>query len=162
MRRISLAVIALALAACPAHDKAQDTTPVHDATPKEVVSAGRGVIEQWRQAYEVRSVDGLAKLYAHDVDVVVVQDGQPLIGWSSIEAMLKDRLTRAKEIHVRLKDVQVTSIAPTVASAVATMTRELGDGITTVTENGTLTIVMRKTDAGWLIVAEHYSYKRPG
>jgi ketosteroid isomerase-like protein len=41
------------------------------------------------------------------------------------------------------------------------MTREISDGITTVTENGALTLVFEKTHDGWQIVAEHYSYRRP-
>ena len=46
--------------------------------------------------------------------------------------------------------------------ATAVMTRELGDGVTTVTESGALTIVLRKDGDSWLIVTEHYSYKRAG
>lgn len=162
MLRLALATLVIALAACP-RGKPAEPTSVAPSTPKEVEAGGRAAIEQWRQAYEVRSIDGLAKLYPHDLAVVVVQDGQALIGWSSVEAMLRDRLARAKQIHVRVKDIQVTSLGPTVASAIATMTRELSDGVTTVTENGALTLVLRKDDAGgWLIVAEHYSYRRAG
>ena len=51
--------------------------------------------------------------------------------------------------------------AATAAVAVATMTRELSDGATTVTENGTLTLVLRKDRGRWQIASEHYSYKRP-
>jgi ketosteroid isomerase-like protein len=169
MRHVVVALV-LAVWAC-AHPKDLPETPAKPATPKEVVAAGRALIEQWRQAYEVRSVDALSKLYAHDLDLVVVLDGLPLNGWTSVETMLKDRLAHAKEVHVRLKDVQITTLAPTAAFAVATMTRELGDGVTTVTENGALTLVLRsvidpeKTSAvaatRWLIVAEHYSYRRP-
>lgn len=129
-------------------------------TPKEVVAAGRATVEQWRQAYEVRSFDALAKLYAHDAQLVIVLDGAPLVGWTAIGQLLQDRLAHAKEIHVRLKDVTVSSVAPTVATAAATMTREIGDGITTVTEAGALTLVLRKDADGWKIVLEHYSYKR--
>jgi uncharacterized protein (TIGR02246 family) len=162
MTRIALALVGLLLAAgCPAA-KSEDTTPAKPATPKEVVAAVRGVIEQWRQGYEVRSVDALAKLYTQDADSVVVQDGQPLIGWSSVEAMLKDRISRSKAIHVRLKDVQVTALGSDAAFAIATMTRELSDGVTTVVEQGALTLTLRKDPAGWRIVAEHYSYRRNG
>ncbi len=138
------------------------TTPVKDLTPKQVIVATRGAIEQWRQAYEVRSMDALAKLYAHDIDTVLVQDGVTLIGWSSIEGTLKDRLARAKEIHIRLKEIQVEAVGAGGAFAVVRMTREVGDGVTTITENGALTLVFRKDPTGWLIVGEHYSYKRPG
>ena len=151
-------VIALVLAGCPRGGS--DTTPSRPATPKEVVASARATIEQWRQAYEIRSFDALAKLYAHDIDLVVVQEGMPLVGWSSVEGMLKDRIARYKEVHVRLKDIQVQSIAPTAAAATAAMTRELGDGVTTVSESGALTIVLRKEGEAWLIVTEHYSFKR--
>ena len=159
MRHAVAIAIVLVVAGCP-RPKGGETTPAAAATPADVVAAGKATIEQWRQAYEVRSIDALGKLYVHDPETVVVQDGLPLIGWSSIEAMLKDRLARAKEIHVRLKEISVTSLAPTVASVLATMTRELSDGVTTVTENGALTVVLKRTADGWQIVAEHYSYKR--
>jgi ketosteroid isomerase-like protein len=160
MRHAVALALALAIAGC-LHAKAADTTPVAPSTPTEVVAAGKGAIEQWRQAYEVKSFDALAKLYVHSPDTVVVVDGLPLIGWSSIEPMLRDKLARAKEIHIRLKEVSVMSLAPTVAGAIATMTREVSDGVTTVTENGALTLVFEKTHDGWQIVSEHYSYKRP-
>jgi ketosteroid isomerase-like protein len=160
MRHAVALAIALLAAGCP-HGNATSTTPAGEAAPKDVVAAATGTIEQWRQAYEVRSFDALAKLYVHDNDTVVVQNGLPLIGWPTIEAMLKDRFAHAKEVHVRLKDITVTSLAPTAASAIATMTREISDGTTTVTENGALTLVLKQTTAGWKIVSEHYSYKRP-
>ena len=154
------AVLTLLIVAC-AHGGDAPQAPAKPATPKEVVDAGRATIEQWRQAYEVRSLDALSKLYEHNPDVVVVLDGLPLIGWSSVEAMLRDKLARAKEIHVRLKDITVTSYAPVLAGAVAQMTREIGDGVTTVSENGTLTLLLHREDDGtWKIVSEHYSYKR--
>lgn len=159
MRHVVALALAMVLTGCLG--KAEDTTPVAPATPTEVVAAGKGAIEQWRQAYEVKSFDALAKLYVRSPDTVLVLDGVPMIGWKSIEPMLRDKLARAKEIHIRLKDVSVMSLAPTIAGAVATMTREISDGITTVTENGALTLVFEKTHDGWQIVAEHYSYRRP-
>ena len=156
-------VLAVLLAACTRSKQPHTIMETKEQTPKEVTVATRGAIEQWRQAYEIRSIDALEKLYSHDPDIVLVGDGVTLIGWSSVDGMLKDRIARAKEIHIRLKEIQVISVAPTAAFGVATMTRELSDGITTVTEYGSLTLVFRKDpNAGWLIVGEHYSYKRPG
>lgn len=160
MRHAAAVAIVLGLTGCPAA-KPADTTPAAELAPKEVVAAAKGVIEQWRQAYEVKSFDALAKLYAHGLDLVVVQDGLPLMGWSTVEPVLRERLGKAKEIHVRLKDVTVASLGPTAAAALATMTREVSDGVTTVTENGALTLVLRRSADGWQIVQEHYSYKRP-
>ena len=158
------ALLSLVVAASCAHQKTPDTVvETKEPTPKEVTVATRGAIEQWRQAYEIRSIDALEKLYSHDPDIVLVNDGVTLIGWSSVDGMLKDRVARAKEVHIRLKEIEVTAVAPTAAFGVATMTRELSDGVTTVTEYGSLTLVFRKDpNAGWLIVGEHYSYKRPG
>jgi ketosteroid isomerase-like protein len=160
MRHAVALAIVLGIAGCP-RPKPAETTPAASATPKEVVAAAKGVIEQWRQAYEVKSFDALAKLYVHDLDLVVVQDGLPLMGWSTVEPVLRERLTKAKEIHVRLKGVTVASLGPTGAAALATMTREISDGVTTVTENGALTLVLRRGGDGWQIVQEHYSFKRP-
>ena len=157
--RSLLVAVALLVAACPGGSRA----PVSPSatTPKEVVTAVKATIEQWRQGYEVRSVDALEKLYAHDLDVVMVQEGLTMIGWSSVQAYLKDRIARAGTIHIRLKDIQVIALGLEAASAIATMTREVSDGTTTVTENGTLTLVLRHTPDGWVISSEHYSYKRP-
>jgi ketosteroid isomerase-like protein len=74
--------------------------------------------------------------------------------------MLKDRFARFKDIQIRLKDIQVASLGGTAAVATAAMTRELGDGVTTITEAGALTVVLRKEGDIWVIVSEHYSYKR--
>jgi uncharacterized protein (TIGR02246 family) len=159
-RSLSLVLVAAALAAsagCPRG--AAPERPGAEA-PREVVDAVRGTIEQWRQAYEIRSLDVLGQLYTRDLDLVVVQEGTAWLGWSSVEAMLKDRLARTSRIHVRLKDVQVVALGDDAASAVATMTRERSDATTTVTETGTLTVVLRRVDDRWLIAAEHYSYRR--
>jgi ketosteroid isomerase-like protein len=159
MRSVVLA-IAMLLAACPGNSRAPVTPSA--TTPKEVVTAVKATLEQWRQGYEVRSVEALARIYEHDLDVVVVQEGLTMVGWSSVEAYLKDRIARAGSIHIRLKDIQVIALGLEAASAVATMTRELTDGTTTVTEQGTLTLVVRRTPDGWVILTEHYSYRRPG
>ncbi|MGE5186010.1 MAG: YybH family protein [Acidobacteriota bacterium] len=157
MRHIVLVALVLA-AACQHAAKPEATTA---GAPEDVAAAAKGAIEEWREAYEVRSADALGKLYAHDPDLVVVRDGQALTGWPAVQAMVKDQLARAKEIHIKLKDTHVKSLAPTVATATATMSREIGDGVTTVTEQGVLTLVLRKDEGGWKIVVEHYSYRRP-
>ena len=161
MRHAAIFVVAFALAACP-RSKSDDTTPARPQTPKEVIASARGTIEKWRQAYQVRSFETLASLYAHDADTVVVQDGQQIVGWTSVEAMLKDQIEKFPKVTIRLKDIQVASLGPTAATATTGMTREVGDETTTRSESGALMIVLRKDGESWLIVAEHYSHKKGG
>jgi ketosteroid isomerase-like protein len=159
MKHAAIFVVALAIAGVGCTHSAA-TTPTRPSTPKEVVAGARATIEQWRQSYQVRSFESLARLYDHTLDLVVVQDGQAIVGWTSVEGMLKDRFARFKDIQIRLKDIQVASLGGTAAVATAAMTRELGDGVTTITESGALTVVLRKEGDIWVIVSEHYSYKR--
>ncbi len=156
---IALVLATAALAGCP---KSAAPVAPSELTPPEVVTAGKATIEKWRQAYELRSADTLGALYAHDVDLVVVLEGQTFLGWDAVGAMLNERLKMADEIHIRLKDQSVIALGPSAAFAYATMTREIkaAGGSTTVTENGIVTFTLRAQGDDWVIGSEHYSYKR--
>jgi ketosteroid isomerase-like protein len=162
MRHVVIAIVlALLACGCGARGRGNGSTgPSGSDTPAAVVDAAKGTVEKWRQAYEVRSVEELAKLYAHDADTVVVQEGAALAGWPAIEGMLKERLGKATTVHVRISNVSVAAVGSDGARAVAAMRRELCDGTVTLTETGTLTMVMRREGDGWVIVLEHFSYKR--
>jgi uncharacterized protein (TIGR02246 family) len=136
------------------------TAPVA-APPTTLVAAVNGTIEQWRQAYEIRSMDALARLYAHEPGLAIVQDGALQLGWTAIEPVLRDHLAHTTEIHVRIKDLQISPLGPTAAVAVGAMTRESTDGATQVRESGVVTLVLREDPGGWVIASEHYSYRRP-
>jgi ketosteroid isomerase-like protein len=153
--RLALAA-ALAVGACM-----PKPAPPVEAPPVGFVDAVKGTIEQWRQAYEIRSMDALTRLYSHGPGLTIVQDGALQLGWAAIEPALRGRLARATQIHVRLAELQVVPLGGDAALASATMRRESTDGTTTVTENGIVTLALRKDDAGWVIAGEHYSYKRP-
>jgi hypothetical protein len=156
--KTALAMVVLAVVAC--HGKGASTGPAKVATPKEVTDGARAAIEQWRQAYEVRSPEVLGKLYVHGGETMLVQDGVPTLGWPAIEPLLRDRLTRAKDIHVKLKDVQVTALSEDTVYAVASISREVSDGVTNVAENGAVTLVLRNEGGAWHILAEHYSRRQ--
>jgi uncharacterized protein (TIGR02246 family) len=164
MKRIAVAGFALlavlAASGCPPRSATPAAAPVAEP-PTDVIEAVKGTIEQWRQAYEIRSMDALAKLYAHEPGLTVVLDGALQLGWVAIEAALAARIAHANTIRVRIKDLRVTALGPAAATATAAMTREFTEGATTAAENGVVTLVVRRDDAGWVIVAEHYSYKRP-
>lgn len=158
----SLVALALSLAVLAGCPKPAAPVAPSSLTPPEVVAAGKATIEKWRQAYELRSADTLGALYAHDVDLVVVLEGQTFLGWTAVDGMLKERLKMADEIHIRLKDQSVIALGTSAAFAYATMTREIkaAGGSTTVTENGIVTFTLRLSGEDWVIGSEHYSYKR--
>ncbi len=53
-----------------------------------------------------------------------------------------------------------TSITPGTGAAVVTaaMDREVSDGVTTISERGVVTLVLRAEAESWVVVAEHYSF----
>jgi ketosteroid isomerase-like protein len=155
MKPIGLALVAALAAGCPPRSAAPTAAP-----PVGLAAGVKGTIEQWRQAYEVRSMDTLAKLYSHDATLAIVQDGAIERGWAAIEPVLRGRLARATAIRVRITELQVAPLAADAAVATGLMTRESTDGTTTVTENGVLTLALRKDDTGWVIAGEHYSLRR--
>jgi uncharacterized protein (TIGR02246 family) len=160
MNRLALM---LAVAAChpsgPVASAPAAPTPPRPM-PRDAQGQIKQTIEDWRKAYEARDVDALEALYTHDADTLVVADGVPYIGWPSIDPALRNRMTMTREMHIQLKEVQVSQLAPNAAAAIATMTRDSGDATTTVHEYGALTLALTKTDTGWKIAAEHYSYRR--
>ncbi|HRC56731.1 MAG: nuclear transport factor 2 family protein [Myxococcales bacterium] len=126
--------------------------------PSDLDAAVRGTMEQWRQAYEVRSLDALAKLYAQDAGLVLVQQGEITRGWPDAAALLEARLGKATAVRVRLHDLSIAPIGAQGATVVARMTREISDGVTTVNEDGTLTLALRQAGQTWAIISQHYSY----
>ena len=151
---MACALTAASVAGCASPRAAAPAAPV---MPENQVAAVRSALEQWRQAYEVRSVDGLARLYSGE-DAVVVKEGSQVRGWPQIQAGLVEQLGRAKDVRVRLKDVVVAPLGERGAAVSAGMTREISDGVTTVTEEGILTLALRSDGTAWTIVSEHYSY----
>ena len=131
--------------------------------PVDADGAIRAMLEQWRQAYEGRSSEALAKLYVHDASLRVVEDGAAVHGWTAFELALRDRPGKATAIHVRFEDIQVHTVGAT-GFIIATLLRDRSDATSTVTDKGVVTLVLRAAEpgneTGWVIVAEHTSYRR--
>lgn len=155
---LRILILATVLLACGGGTR-QVTTDETVRAPDGAVGAARGVVEQWRQAWEVRSIDALAALYANDLDVIVVDQGRAHLGWTPVETYLSTRLGAAKEVHVKLDDLQVFALGADGAAASAAITREISDGVTAIVEQGVITWSLRAdADGKWRIVSEHYSY----
>lgn len=159
MRRQGLIALLLALAAA-CGPKAAPALPVNTPppTPEDVIKAVTNHVEQYRQAYEVRSMEALAPLYSHTDDLVVTHQGKTVVGWPAAQDQKATFLTKMVTIRVRVADLAIVALGDAGALASATVILVHGDGVQTVEESGTLTLVFRRVEDEWKIVAEHFSY----
>ena len=138
-------------------------TPITPATPVGVVEAAKGVLEQYKQAYEVRSAEALGAIYAHTLDVSLVHQGEAQQGWTAVENYLRDRLVRAAEVRVKVTDVAIASLGDRGAVVTASMRQDINDGTSTVSEQGFLTLALRLEPGAngdhWVIASEHFSFR---
>jgi ketosteroid isomerase-like protein len=155
-------ILALASAACPGRHQAGPVQPVAPPTPEDVVNAVNARLEQYRQGYEVRSIEALEPLYAHADELVVVTQGRTQRGWPAVKEALDGFLAQCQTVKIRFSDVKVLALGDGGAVATATLHRTYGDGVRTVDEVGTLVLVFRRQGTEWLIVAEHFSYAPVG
>lgn len=157
MSRTLLALVLLGLAAC--HPATPATTPIAaPPTPVQVDAAVKSRVEQYRQGYEVRSLDALAPLYSKTDDLSITVQGRTVRGWAQAQESLGAFLTKAITVKVRVSGLQVIALGDAGALATMSVHRSYGDGVTTVDEIGTLVLVFRRSGEDWLIVAESYSY----
>jgi ketosteroid isomerase-like protein len=133
-------------------------SPASQPTPASRPAADvRGAIEQWRQSYEVRSLEGLVDLYSHREDLMIVRETRRVRGWPTFYPELKDFLTKHDKIRMRLADLQVGELGDGAAFASGTALRTYAEGAITREEQGSITLVLRKEDGRWKIVLEHWS-----
>jgi len=145
-------------AGCPG--KSGPATPAEPVshTSAEIVDGATRLVEQWRQAWQLRSADTLKALYAHDVDVVIVSQGRAHLGWTAVEAWLDAEVGRSASVHLAIEGLSIGALGDGAASLVCTLRREISDGVSAASELGQLTMALRAEGAGWVIVAEHYSF----
>jgi ketosteroid isomerase-like protein len=154
-------LIVLMLVGCAHAPPPKPVVQVAPPTPAEVVTAVKQRVEQWRQAYEVRSVDGLAQVYSQTADLEVTNQGRTATGWPAVKDRLTGFCTTMTTSKFRLDSVNVLAIGDGGAVVTASVRRTYGDGVRTIDETGTLTLVFRRIGAEWRIVTEHYSYAPP-
>lgn len=141
---------------------ARPTAPPPTPGQDDAFSAVFRAVEQWRQGWQVRSLEALAPLYRHDDHTIIVYQGRPLLGWDSAEAWLRAQLAGVSSVHIRIEDGVVTTLGPDSASFAARMGRDLSDGVITRADEGFLTLTFVREDGRWQIVAEHYSFALGG
>lgn len=160
MRKALMLVIVLGAASCggktpPPAGPAVEAPP---PTPKEVVEQVTAHVEQYRQGIEVRSLEALAPLYSQTDDLVSTFQGRTVRGWANHAEQLSGFFANYQTVKLRLDDLQVVGIGDRGAFVTAAAHRTYSDGVQSIEERGTLTVVLRRTAAGWQIVGEHFSY----
>ena len=160
MRRRALRIVLLGLLAigCAHGQPAPPASAPSPPTSAEVEGAVRGAVEQYRQAYEVRSLEALAPLYVQTDELRVTDQGRTLVGWTAVAADLAHTLSVNTEVKLRVTDLQILALGDGGAVATVRARRSLGDGSHVVDENGTLTLVFRRQAGSFLILSEHWSF----
>ena len=159
--RVLLCLAALAAPACKGGG-AGSTTPGPSAAEGDAFGAVFRAVEQWRQGWQVRSVEALEPLYRHDDHTVIVYQGRAQRGWERARTWLRAELAGVSSVHVRIEDGVVTTLGDDAATFTARMGRDLSDGVVTRTDEGFLTLTFVREGGAWQIVAEHYSYALGG
>ncbi|MEZ4367300.1 MAG: nuclear transport factor 2 family protein [Kofleriaceae bacterium] len=154
LRPVALALLASIVVGCGG---AAATSPAPAPVAADDVTAVLRVVERWRQAHEVRSLEALAPLYAHGKDLVVTRQGVPVVGWDAVERELRTRLESVTSLRLRLDATRVEVVGGG-AVVTAEVSREASGGATVVNEVGVVTLVIAPADEHGLIVSEHYSF----
>jgi ketosteroid isomerase-like protein len=128
------------------------------AVAGDAAGAARAVLEQYRQAHEVRSVEALDPLYLATPGLVRVWQGERTAGWDAARAELAALFNRAQSIKLRVDQVTVQELGDAAAVVVADVSRTVSDGVTSVRVDGVLTLVLRREGERWLIAGEHFSH----
>src|SRR5262245_6246906 len=110
-RAVLPALALLVTTACHLHGGAAGPKqPPAPAAPADVLETLKGSIEQYRQAYEIRSLDALAPLYAQNDDLVVSAQGHTLRGWAAVQADISSFLANHATVKLKFTPPQITAL----------------------------------------------------
>lgn len=159
MRYFLCAVVAALALACGGKKGPEAPASSGAGSGGDAFAAVFRVVEQWRQGWEVRSLEALTPLYRQDDNTVVVYQGRAHVGWPQAQNFLRQSCEGARNIHLTLENGQVTTLGASGATFSARLTREISDGAITISDEGFLTLTFaRSAGDRWEIVSEHYSY----
>jgi len=123
-------------------------------------------LEQWRQGYEVRSIEALEPLYSQTDDLTLVMQGKVTTTWPSVRSTIADFLGSNTQVKLKVQDVRIVALGGDAAVVTCGLIRRYGDGIRSTSETGALTLLFRmtppvdsKAPATWKITLEHYSFR---
>ncbi len=160
-RSVRLLAVTAILAGCGGSGKSRPETATAapgPKTPASVEEAGKRLLEQYKQGYQVRSMEALTPLYSATEDLVLTYQGRSIKGWEAVRVYLTQRMFQLSEVRFEVDDVRVSTLGKGGAVVTASMARTLGTLATSVREKGVLILVLRRQGDGWVIVNEHFSF----
>jgi ketosteroid isomerase-like protein len=150
MKRTALFVL---LATC-AHASAPAPVGPPPFNPKEI----QATVEQYRQAWDVLSIDALAPLYFASDDLVLVRQGHAWRGWEAVRGGLADLFRQTTKLELVLSNETINQAGDGGAVVTADVHLTWTSNSVITDQQGALTLVLRRGAAGWKIVGEHYSF----
>ena len=115
----------------------------------------RDVVLANAAAFERGDFDGIAKVWAHDENIVVIESGHVEVGWQEFgEKHLKPELGILKNVVYKLDDLRVR-VNGNAAWASFTYNFEADVQDRHIVSQGVGTMVLEKREGRWLIVHSH-------
>ena len=121
-------------------------------------AAVQATLQQWKDAYSRRDVDGALAVIAPDEDVVGIGTGPDewRVGPEEVKAQLERDFAQSEALSVDYEPLVVSEAGPVVwvAGRATVQARVEGQGLTL---TGRFTAVLERREGRWLLVQTHFS-----
>ena len=154
---LSLAVV---LVAC---EHKSDARQPDDVRPTPAVRAEvQAAVRKYVDAYNRADASAIMDLYARGSNITVVADGEITRGWESQRAGIDSTIVgHGGGFRFDVGSVDVVALGKEHALAVAPYTLIATTTQGQLGERGALTLVLQRSDSGWVVIHEHESTARP-
>lgn len=121
----------------------------------------RGFVKEYVKSVNEGDFSTVAELYVQDPDVATINDGEVTRGYDAIRKELDGALGLEGKYKLSLAAIDVSLLGPNYALAFASYNMNLkvdaADPKAEANVKGALSILLKKTSAGWRILHEHMS-----
>jgi ketosteroid isomerase-like protein len=123
--------------------------------PAELQAAADSLLTASAEAWNAGDLDGFLYWYQRGPETTYIGSSGLIHGWDAIrERYLPAFEPGASRDSLRFEDLETRPLAPDLGLAVARYVLFQGDSTTA---NGSFTLVLRRTPAGWRIIHDHSS-----
>ena len=129
---------------------------LHAQTPT-VRAEVQAFVKSYAQTANAGDISGHMELYSREASLTSIDDGAILRGWDAIRTQADSVTGQEGSFHFALGSIDVTPLGAGYALAVAPFVATIATEEGTVERRGALTLILKKTSSGWLIVHDHTS-----